>query len=232
MSEYLEDSRCEEEAARLLPWYVTGRLSASDAGRVARHMERCAICRDHAAHERALRGLMKREPSLEYAPQPGLAKTLARIDEFEREIPAPPRSMPRPPRVPGRRFGAARWLVAAALVQSIALGVVGTSLYFRSTQADRAPRYTTLSSVPVPAAHGLAIRAVFAPDMSLDALNSLLTQNGLTIVRGPSDAGAYTLDFTDPRSTAEHLNAAIAVLRTDRRVMFAEPAVNEAGGSR
>ncbi len=216
-----------------MPWHVTGRLSASDAARVARHLERCATCRDDVARERALRTLLKPEPSLEYAPQPGLAKTLARIDEFEREARAVPLSSAPPPGVPARRFGAAHWLAAAALVQSIALGVVGTSLYHRSPPLqDRAPRYTTLTSVPVPVALGSRIRAVFSPGMSLDALNLLLTQNALTIIRGPSDAGAYTLAFSDPRSATERLDAAIAALRTDTRVMFVEPAVNEAGGDR
>jgi anti-sigma factor RsiW len=232
MNEYLEDSRCEEEAAHLLPWYVVGRLSASNAGRVARHLERCAICRDDVVHERALRALLKPEPSLEYAPQPGLAKMLSRIGEFEREAVAAPLGTAPPPRVPRRRFDAVHWLAAAALMQSIVLGVVGTSLYRRSPQADRAPRYTTLSSVPVPVAHGSRIRAVFSPDMSLDALNSLLTQNALTIIRGPSDAGAYTLAFSDSGSATERLEATIAALRADTRVMFVEPAVNEAGAGR
>lgn len=229
MNKYLEDSRCQEEAARLLPWYVSGQLSASDVGRVARHLKRCAICRDDVAHERALRALLKSDSSLEYAPQPGLAKTLARIDELEREAPTA---------IPGtvqtealaRRLGVVRWLTAAALAQSVALGTVGTALYHHSLQADRAARYTTLSSIPAPVAAGSRIRAVFSPSMSLDALNLLLTQNALTIVRGPSDAGAYTLAFTDPRSATARLDAVIAALRTDSRVIFVEPAVNEAGG--
>src|SRR5579863_5708380 len=82
-----EEGRCDEEAARLLPWYVAGRLEPADAERVTRHLERCAICRDDLAHERTLRALLKSESRIEYAPQPGLAKTLARIDELEREAP-------------------------------------------------------------------------------------------------------------------------------------------------
>ena len=78
MSKPPEEGRCEEEAARLLPWYVAGRLDAADAERVTRHLERCAICRDDLAHERTLRALLKSESGVEYAPQPGLAKTLAR----------------------------------------------------------------------------------------------------------------------------------------------------------
>ena len=48
----LEGARCGEEAARLLPWYVTGRLSPADLERVSSHLQRCAICRADVAHER------------------------------------------------------------------------------------------------------------------------------------------------------------------------------------
>lgn len=230
MNKRLEDSRCDEEAARLLAWYVTGRLQPVDAARVARHLERCAICRDDVTHEVALRGLLKSESSLEYAPQPGLAKTLARIDELERETPASTPRTAQIPRVPGRRFATVHWLAAAAVVQAIALGFLGTSLFHRSVQSDTQPRYETLSSAPVPVAPGSRIRAVFSPSMSLGELKALLARNALIIVRGPSDAGAYTLAFTDPRLATQRLSPAIASLRSDARVMFVEPAVNDEGG--
>jgi hypothetical protein len=82
----------------------------------------------------------------------------------------------------------------------------------------------------VPVAPGSRIRVVFSPAMPLGALQSLLAQSALTIVHGPSDAGAYTLAFTDPRSATQRLGPAIAALRRDARVMFAEPAVIDEGG--
>src|ERR1700722_20329052 len=180
MNECPEDSRCTDEAARLLPWYVADRLNARDSGRVAQHLERCAICRDDLTHERALRTLLRSESGLEYAPQPGLAKTLARIEEFEREGAEAPRSAARHNAIPARRFGAVHWLTAAAAVQAIALGFVGTSLWHRAPQIDRAPRYVTMSAVAAPAARDAHIRVVFSPDMSLGALQSLLAHHTLT----------------------------------------------------
>ena len=38
MSIDLEGARCDEESARLLPWYVAGRLSAADVERVSNHI--------------------------------------------------------------------------------------------------------------------------------------------------------------------------------------------------
>src|SRR5579862_6762577 len=77
------DRRCDDETVRLLPWYVTARLNAEDTQRVTRHLERCAMCREDVTQQRALRALLKSDSALQYAPQPGLAKTLARISELE-----------------------------------------------------------------------------------------------------------------------------------------------------
>jgi len=231
MNECPDDSRCADEAARLLPWYVAGRLSANDTGRVVQHLEHCAICRDDLIHERSLRTLLKSESSLEYAPQPGLAKTLARIDEFEREGATVPRTAARSAAAPVRRFGAVHWLTAAAAAQAIALVIVGATLFHRSVQTDREPRYITMSSIAAPVPSGSRIRVVFSPDMSLGALQSLLAQNALTIVRGPSEAGAYTLAFTDARAASQPVDPVIAALRSDARVMFVEPAVIDEGSA-
>jgi anti-sigma factor RsiW len=231
MNECPDDSRCADEAARLLPWYVAGRLSANDTGRVAQHLEHCAICRNDLIHERSVRTLLKSESSVEYAPQPGLAKTLARIDEFEREGTTAPRSAARAGVTPVRRFSAVHWLTAAAAVQAVALFIVGATLLHRSVQADRDPRYITMSSVPAPVASGSRIRVVFSPDMSLGALQSLLTHHALTIIHGPSEAGTYTLAFTAARAASQSVDPVIAELRSDAGVMFVEPALLDEGGA-
>jgi anti-sigma factor RsiW len=230
MNDCSTDARCDDEAARLLPWYVTARLSTKDTQRVTSHLERCAICREDVTQERALRALLRSDSVLEYAPQPGLAKTLARIGELERE--APPAASSAQHRIPVRshRFGAVHWLAAAALVQAFALGAMGTSLLHHSSQPEHEPRYATLSSAAAPVAPGSRIRVVFSPSMSLGALQALLAQYSLTLVRGPSEAGAYTVAFTDSRAAAERLNPTVAALRRDARVMFAEPAVLDEGG--
>ncbi len=254
MSEGPRERRCDEEAARLLPWYVTGRLDAGDCERVARHLERCPICREDLLQERALRALLKSESSLQYAPQPGLAKTLARIDELEREASAAmpaaairagaataaagaaiaPAASPAAPMAaaPARRIGAMRWMAAAVLVQAVALGALGTALFHRSGESGREPRYTTLSREGPTLVPGEHIRAVFSPNLSLGALRALLTDNALTIIAGPSDAGAYTLALTEPPAPGRGLDRAIAALRSDTAVMFVEPAVNDEAGRR
>jgi anti-sigma factor RsiW len=245
MNERLESGRCDEEAARLLPWYVAGRLEAGDSDRVLRHLERCPICRDDLAHERAVRTLLKSESRVQYAPQPGLAKTLARIDELEREASAPPadaapahaKSAPTAGansanEPPARRVGATRWLAAAVFVQAVALGALGTAMFHRSGEAGREASYTTLSLVEPTKRPGAHIRAVFSPSLSVGELKVLLADNALTIVAGPSDASAYTLAPTDAHAPERGIERAIAALRADPRVLFAEPAVNDGAGVR
>jgi hypothetical protein len=234
----LEGARCDEESARLLPWYVTGRLSAADIERVSNHLQHCAICRKDALHERAVRDLLKADARIEYAPQAGLAKTLSRIDELGRDAPPGMEQAPSvrpaaaaefaaPDKGARRRIGAVRWLAAAVVVQAVALGWLGGSLRYRPAAAAPNAPYETLSQDPANAATGPHIRAVFTPGMTLAELKSLLAVNDLMVIRGPSAAGAYTLASTGARSSADGLDASVAALRSDAHVLFVEPAVND-----
>ncbi len=205
-------TRCEEEAARLLPWYVTGNLAGGDAERVMRHLEHCAVCRADAEHERAVRAMLTSDARIEYAPQPGLAKTLERIDALAHDSStAPPRAA---------RQATTRWLAAAVIIQAIGLGILGAHLY--QNRAVSAAGYGTLSTAQ-PAPSSLELRTVFAPGTTLGELKVLLAAQNLSIVRGPSDAGAYTLAAMTPGITRESLAGVITTLRRDPRVLFVEP---------
>lgn len=231
MSLDFPETRCNEEAARLLPWYVTGRLSAADTERVAAHLQRCSICRDDVARETAIHALVKSDGPVEYAPQAGLTRTLSRIDELERDAPPPDRTLPPvAPAAPvsrgARRSGALQWLSAAVVVQAVALGWLGVSLR-HAAQAPAVPAYHTLSTDAVPAG-GPHVRVVFAPALTLAELGALLAADHLLIVSGPTRAGVYTLASTDALAGPAQLDPLVAKLRGDGRVLFAELAVNDA----
>lgn len=230
MTPDFQGARCNEEAARLLPWYVNGRLSAADTERVASHLQRCAICRNDAAQEAAVHALLKTDGSIEYAPQAGLAKTLSRIDELARDTPVEDGVHSRPAEVPAsrgaRRTGTLQWLTAAVVLQAVALGWLGVSLRHAS-QGAGIPGYHTLSA-DMPQVSAPHIRVVFAPVMTLADLSALLSAHHLLIVSGPTSAGAYTLASADPLTAAAQLSPVVAELRGDRRVLFAEPAANDA----
>ena len=228
MSIDLEGSACDSEAARLLPWLVTGTLSAADSERVTRHVEHCRICAADLAHERALRAMLKSDGPVEYAPQAGLAKTLARIDELTRDAPSAPGESASGREVSPRRrrTPAIQWLAAAAIVQAVGLGVLGLSV-LSGPAGDRAgARYETLSS-PAPAANGARIRVVFTRSMTIGELTALLGTQRLLIVAGPSDAGVFTVGATDTTLDRDRLDALLAGLRADPHVLFAESAIND-----
>jgi anti-sigma-K factor RskA len=217
---------CEDEAARLLPWYVVGRLSAGDAERVERHLERCAICRDDLTHERELRTLMKSDVRVEYAPHGGLAKTLARIDEAASGTVAAGPAAP-----PAGHSRLTRWLTAAVVVQAVGLGTLGALLLERPAPAPGGARYTTLAASRPTLPPGPRIRVVFAPTTTLAELRSVLAGQSLSIVQGPSAAGAFTLASAAPGFDRGRLDTTIAALRGDARLVFVEPATDGGEGA-
>jgi anti-sigma factor RsiW len=227
-----EGGICDAEAARLLPWFVNGRLGAADAERVAQHLEHCAICRADLEEQRSVRAALKADGPVEYAPQAGLARTLARIDELTRDA-APAHGTGHAARAlqpARRRYGVTQWLTAAVIVQAIGLGVLG-SAYLARPAGDRADaRYQTLSA-PVPTASGPHIRAVFSASMKIGELKQLLAAQHLLIVAGPTDAGVFTLGVTDAAVDQERLEALLAGLRADPQVLFAEPATRDGAQS-
>jgi hypothetical protein len=220
---------CESEASRLLPWFVTGRLAADDQQRVARHLEQCALCRADLEQQRSLRALIRAEPTVELAPQAGLARTLGRIDELERELarePAGAVPVLAPGNVPafaqaaaptGARTVAPRWLLAAVVVQALLLCGLGA----RALLGSRTPpaTYQTLSTAD-PAAVGARVRVVFDAAMPVGELHELLANRGLLLVDGPSEAGVFTL--RPLRDSGIDIDAAARALRADHRVLFAE----------
>jgi len=222
----LEGVRCNEEAARLLPWYVAGRLSPADVERLSSHLQRCAICRQDLDHENAIRELMQADATIEYAPQAGLAKTLSRIDELAREPHAASTAPSVPASKPRWRIGALQWLTGAVLAQAAALGWIGISMHHPTSAISPATGYRTLSA-DEPSAAGPGIRLVFAASMTLAEFKALMLANGLTVIHGPTEAGVYTVSLLGPQSAAPSVAAVLAALRSDSRVLFAEPVIND-----
>jgi anti-sigma factor RsiW len=226
----LEGDACDSEAARLLPWFVNGRLSAADGARVTQHLAHCRICSTDLEQQRSIRSLLKADGPVEFGPQPGLARTLARIDEVEREM-TPAGAMARRARGGRRRFGSSQWLAAAVIVQAIGLGVLGAAYLGRPSSDRTEARYATLSAPAVPAG-GRRIRVVFAGSMSISEIRELLAAQQLQVVAGPSEAGVFTLGVVSSAPQADRLEKSLLVLRRNPRVLFAEPASSDGVPSR
>lgn len=226
MREDRENPVCEHDAAKLLPWFVVDALSESELELVQAHLEGCALCLADVQRERQVRALARGNPVVEHAPQAGLHKLMARIDEVEREAPAAASDHAVPPAAI-RRPKVVRWLAAAVIVQALGLGILGAWLWARGAEL-RTPRFHTMSSPSASSGRTSQIRVVFAPSMMSADMQALLTSISATVTAGPSEAGVYDLAL---RNKGVTMDAALAQLRANAGVTFAEPN-SEAGPGR
>jgi hypothetical protein len=88
-------------------------------------------------------------------------------------------------------------------------------MQYRAQQS--APNYYTVTSAS-PHTRDEAIRAVFAPTITLVDLQSILDESQLRIVSGPTEAGVYSL----AAKTSRPIDESLAQLRQHSTVRFAE----------
>ena len=219
---------CDSEAARLLPWFATGRIDADDAAGVQAHLATCATCRADLAAQRQWRDLLRSDEKVEYSPQPSLQKLMSRIEELDREMAPAAASSTQAvevePAGAGARAGLPRWLVAAVVLQTLGLGLLGSMLWQHAGNRGADAEYVTLSSVERPAGNAPRVRVVFTPDTTVAGIAALLEAVRADIVAGPTEAGAYTLALHSAAEAPASVDASLARLRTDPHVVFAEPA--------
>ncbi len=220
-------SACCDPARENLPWLATGRLSADEATQALTHLRTCELCRAEVEFDRALAGRLSQEPGFEHAAAESLQKFMSELDHVAQESSTPPEKRavspePLPPqRGSHRRYHAS--LVAVLAVQAVAIGVLISLVSTRQPSTDRS--YITLSR-PSLLPSRPAVRVVFAPDLPIGNVAALLGSIGAEVASGPSEASVYTLVLPAAHSSvqaAEEVRHALAVLRADPRVRFAEP---------
>jgi hypothetical protein len=211
-----------DDAWHLLPWFVNGSLRREERTDVDAHLAGCADCRSEVALQMKVRDSLSHEDVRQESTQSSFDQLWARIeahketaDDDEETLDRQAAENPRPRRA--LAVGMPRWLVAAVVIEAIGLVTLG---WFTVNNSPRvAADYQTLSS-PAPFAESGQIRAVFAPELPLRDLQSLLASSELTIVAGPTEAGVYTLAPTKEKAD---IDAALAGLRRNADVRFAEP---------
>src|SRR5687767_2055334 len=214
------------ECWNLLPWIANESAAARDLARVEEHLRDCRECQEELSFQRQLREAIRSEEAIVLAPQTSLQKLMQRIDSVadmddEHEV-APAAAEPvvarrAPPRL--------RWLPIAAAVQGIAIAGLLAALWSQSRDELAAGRYSVLTTPTAAVAGGPVIRVVFGGNVALDDMNRVLRSIDAQIIAGPSEAGVYTLGLASGAADKSGVEKAIAQLRADGRVMFAEPAV-------
>lgn len=215
-----------EECWALLPWVANGRATRKELARIDSHLRDCNTCRDELQAQRQLREAMRCDDGIMLAPQTSLQKLMRRIDGQDEPSSATVIDSPRGPNTPRTAPAAPRrrhWLAVAAAVQAVAIAALLSALWVQSREVLNAPRFATLTSQE-PLAAGAVIRVVFAAETSVGELAVLLRNVDARILAGPSDAGVYTLGLSADSPDAARLASALATLRADSRVLFAESA--------
>lgn len=214
------------ECWNLLPWIANESAAAKDMARVEEHLRDCRECQEELSFQRQLREAIRSEEAIVLAPQTSLHKLMQRIDSVadvddEHEV-APAAAEP----VGARREPARlRWLPIAAAVQGIAIAGLLAALWSQSRDELAAGRYSVLTTPTAAVAGGPVIRVVFGGNVALEDMNRVLRSIDAQIIAGPSEAGVYTLGLASGAADKSGVEKAIAQLRADGRVMFAEPAV-------
>jgi Putative zinc-finger len=218
--------RHHQENWELLPWYVNGTLAGQELARVESHLAVCPACKEEVVRWRHI--AVATRLADESVPPPataGWARMMARIDAIEaneqqayngrstlwqqlRSVAALFQQTPRLMRVALAFEGALTLLLAGVIVW----------------QAQSTPRfYKTLSSPAVLSQHVGHIRLVFTEDITEKELRELLTSVRATIIKGPSQVGAYTVEVPLEDNVPAALQTLLGALRAHHHVRLAEP---------
>jgi len=207
-----------QDIGELLPWFVNGRLSEADRQRVDAHLRVCEACSDELAAQRRIHGVMSADAGVERMPMAGLNRLRLRIENLDEAGPAS--AAPEPASRSAAPAGSGWRQRHGALAASIAMMAVGAlaALLWNQHERRMAPAnyYTVTTTVPQPAT--TAIRAVFAPTVTLSELQALLDDAHLKIVSGPTEAGVYSLAM----SASPSVDWSLRRLRAHEVVRFAE----------
>jgi hypothetical protein len=197
------------EATKLLPWLVNDTLVGVERARVERHVAQCAVCSHEVENLLVLQAHIARDDR-----DPLLMHALHRINaRLDMESATGPRRILR--RI-ARQWGhTTPWVRGAVMAQAAVLALVTVVLL-----VPPAPQYyRTLGATPVRESQDAELVVVFNDALSEREIRSLVLYLHARIVDGPSPAGAYTLQVTQDRR-----QAALAALRQEGTVIFAEPA--------
>lgn len=207
-----------QECWELLPWLANERATAKDLTRVEEHLRECRECQEELEVQRRLRNAIRTEDSVVLAPQNSFQKLMQRIDADAPPLGSAVADSAPVGLVPRRMIRWSRWLPIAAGIQGITIAALLGTLWWQSRTTLMAPRFTTLTT-QTEQTRGPVLRVVFADAMTLDDVGEIVRSIDAQIVAGPSEAGVYTLGLS---STAEPVTSALARLRSDSRIVFAE----------
>lgn len=216
----------------LLPWYANGSLEAGERERVTAHLRVCLLCRKEIAEQTMLAKQLRHEPAVEISPKPSFDRLLARI-QSEQATPAG-----RPRATASKRRRLADWIDGllagltpprlAAACASLALAFALAFLSVRQQQPTAA-FHTVADSGSLERFAQNDLRVIFAERVAEQEQARLIAAIQGQIVDGPGPGGIYTVRLAASAGREGGLPHALAQLRGNPAVVFAEPALPQPG---
>lgn len=214
-----------DEIAAMLPWYVTGKISASDKARIDAYAK---------MHPEVLRhiALARDEADVVFADNQAIAPPRAALDRLQASLASSPRARLHAVQASfvdriGVWLGslAPRQLAYAGLAAAVAIAVQTASIGSLLSGRSNPDGYVTASGPGAELAKGTFALVAFQPAAPASTLSAFLADNGYLIVEGPKAGGIYRLRVSDTSLSAAAFDAALTKLkaRTDL-VAFASAA--------
>lgn len=220
-----------QQVWELLPWYVNQTLSDRETRWVRDHLTKCALCRAEVERCQATAEAVRADEEMDWVPSnQQFSELLTRLDGIETP---PRRDEPVSAVSPWSRLwrnlkaswepwftvsSNARWALAG---QAALLAIVSGLIVAQFTSPDEA--YRTLSNPTQPMVDTVRVRAVFAEDLSLGGLRSLLSGLRADVVHGPTGQGVFTLAIAAGADPDAARTSLLKALRQHPQVLLAEP---------
>lgn len=211
------------EAAALLPWYVNGTLEAGEQAKVKTHVEQCPACRRELALLRVLAARIVAAPVPERSPRAAfgrLRETLPPREEAAR-APRPRRRAGLGPGRMGRRAEFIRRFVPHLAVAATVLLLAAPAGWRHLARLAEPGFHTLADRAPVDEPGDL--RVVFDPSVGESRIEALLRAVGGHRVGGVGPGDVYTIRLSGKTAGKPDVDAALAHLRRQDGVVFAEP---------
>lgn len=217
----------------LIPWYVKGTLNQKEYALIEEHLQHCEMCRQEVA---SCATLAKSVPLPTDTWKPSAAhfsRILAAVDKLEAETAKQAKPLTvnnkidKKPKISffqqlkswfAQTPLPVRWTLAVETLAVAALALLVVLPLRPKLNPDDV--YETLSNAetPIKSTDGVAIRLVFADDMTAKELSDLLKRANAQIQQGPSAVGSYIVSVT-AKDTAQ----ALGILRGNPKVRLAQP---------
>ncbi len=218
-----------DEIWLLIPWYANGSLGDSERARVKAHLQACLVCRRELANQAMLAKQLEQTPQLGISCKPSFERLMSRI-HGEEAIKANRNSQTQDKAQWLENLN--RWLFPhftpkhLSAVFATGLLAIALALLFSGTPFNEIKTYHTVAnSNSLDRFTTSDIRVIFADQVTEREIGKLIGSIQGNIVDGPNPAGVYTIRVADGMPLTQALNQ----LRGNKSIIFAEPALPQAG---